>query len=297
MSDIPVWSCEFFPLKDGTALEDLTVGSRFGWKCHGDIPVSWDETKAQLAMPKEDGAYTLAILQTLRQDPNDVQYEVTAYKAGEHKPEYLRVLQGKGTANEKGFEVAQPKWAVKSVLDPKNPQQQPYGPFGPWNLGIPFWFVLTAALLLVTLIFLIVRKTRKMNQRRRMLDDLKLHKTALSPIYQFYRDARQLRRRMHTVKETTDLKKISEDLDREFRLFVLRQFQVPALEWSNRAILDDIRRRHRKTYRASADPLKKTLRELQKLKAQEKVSAEDLEQMHRMSLDTAEKLVEPGGRT
>jgi len=292
MSDIPVWNCQF----EGGDLSSLTVGAKFTMKCHGDIAVSWDQSASPvLVFPKEEDSYSLSILKTDQLAANDVVFEVTAYKPGEHKPEYIRVLQGKGTSTEKGFEFSKPIWAVKSVLDPQKQQPQPYGPVGPWRLSLPIWFWAALILALGLLAYAIVRKLRKVAQRRRMLEDLKLHRTALPPLFQFYRDARQIRRRLHTVKENEELKKISLDLDREFRLFVLRQFQVPALEWSNRSILEDLRRRHRKTYRLAGDSLRKTLRELEKLRTRIDVTLPDLEQMHRMSLDAAEKLMNEGG--
>lgn len=302
MSDVPVWNCEFATLPAGadrprTAADDignLTVGAKFMMKCHGDIAVTWDQTAPHFAFAKGDEQYSLYLLKVMRQDPNDAQYLVTAYKAGEHAPEYVRVLQGVKDA-EKGFEFSKPKWAVKSVLDPKQPPQ-PYGPFGPWNLHMPLWFMISLLIFAALAIFLIVRKARKMGQRKRMLEELKLHATAMPPLHQFYRDARQLRRRLHTLKESSELQQISQDLDKNFRLFVLRRFQIPTLQWSNRAILEDLRRRHRKIYRASGEPLKKTLRELDKLKARAVMEPQDVEQLYRMSLDTAEKLENAGGR-
>lgn len=294
MSDIPVWNCEFFALKDEPTLGALTVGAKFGWKCHGDIAVQWEPSPPRLAYAKPEDAYTLTILKVIRQDPNDAQYEVTAYKAGDHKPEYIRVLQNQGSPTEKGFEATAPKWDIKSVLDPKQPPQA-FGPFGPWQLSLPIWFIVAIVLVLTAVILMIVRRTRKYSQRRRMLEELKLHKTALLPLHQFYRDARYIRRRLNGVKDPSELKAITSDLDREFRLYVLRQFQIPALDWSNRAILEDLRKHHRKTYRAAGDSLKKTLRELEKLKARPEMDLKDIEQLHSMSLAAAEKLNDRGG--
>jgi hypothetical protein len=163
-------------------------------------------------------------------------------------------------------------------------------------LSVPLWFVILIFAILAAVVYFIVRKTRKISQRRKMLEELKLHKTAMAPLHQFYRDARVLRRRLHTVKESGELQQISKDLDRDFRLFVLRRFQIPTLQWSNRAILEDLRRRHRRAYRLAGAPLKKTLRELDKLKARSEMKAADIEQLQRMSLDTAEKLEADGGR-
>jgi hypothetical protein len=299
MNEAPVWNCQFAPRsgEGAEALDALTVGSRFAWKCHGDIGVAWDQKPFRLVFAKNEDQYTLSILKVLRQDPNDVEFEVTAYKPGEHKPDYVRVLQGQG-AEEKGFETAHPTWVVHSVLDPKQPPQ-PYGPFGPWSLHLPLWFIMIVALVAALIVGAVVRFVRKSTQRRRMLEELQRHKTVLPPLHQFYRDTRQLRRRLHNVKEPTELKQIGVDLDRDFRLYVLRRFQIPALEWSNGDILKDLRRRHRKTYLETHEPLKRTLRELMKMKERPQLAANDVEQMQRMSLETAEKLdaaMSAGGR-
>jgi hypothetical protein len=294
MSEVPVWTCDLaaLPEKNANDMTALTVGARFGMKCHGEIAVAWDASKPHLAFATPDESYTLQILKVIRQDPNDAQYEVTSYKPGDHAPEYLRVLQG-GPGGEKGFEVAHPKWTVKSVLKP-NEQNQPYGSFGPWRLSLPLWFIILICVVSLAVIGFVVRRVRKYQQRRRMLEELDRHRTAMPPLHQFYRDARLLSRRMHTAKDPVEFKQLSEDLNREFRLFVLRQFRIPAFDWSNRSIVKDLRQRHRKVYRASGIPLRKTLRELDHLRSRNEITAKDIEQMYRMSLDTAEKL--EGGR-
>ena len=291
MSDVPLWKCDFFQLKEsgGPGLESLTVGSKFGLRCHGDIAVNWDQGLPHLAFKTPEEQYTLVILQSTQQDPTDVQYIVTAYKTGEHKPEYIRILQG-AAGQEKGFEANGLTWTARSVIDPKQQQPQPYGPLGPWRLSLPLWFTITVVAALLVLAYVIFRRVRRHLQRRRMLEDLKRHQTALQPLHQFYRDARNLRRRMNAVKDGAELKAISADLDREFRLYVLRRFQIPTLDWSNGEILQDLRRRHQQTYRAGGEALKRTLRELTKLNSRSAIDLKDVEQMHRMSLDAAERL-------
>jgi hypothetical protein len=296
MSDVPVWNCEFAPVarQGATALDSLTVGSRFLLKCHGDIPVTWEgKTPPTLVFAKEEQDFTLAILNVFQQTPNAVEYEVTAYKPGQHKPEYVRVMQGLGTATEKGFEFDKPTWTVQSVLPPKQ-QAQPYGPFGQWNLALPLWFWLTILLVLAAIIYAIVRQVRRYTQRRRMLEELARHKTAVLPLHQFYKDARNLRRRLIDAKAQPDFAAIASDLNREFRLFVLRKFQIPTLNWSNPQILRELRRKHRANYNYAGDALKQTLRELSKLGSRGNLTVHDLEQVQRMSLDTAERLESTG---
>lgn len=285
MTDVPVWKCEFEAIPENPALDALTVGSKFTIHCNGDIPVEWQPGVApSIYFPQKEQQYTLAILQTTKLEPQEVSFVVTGYKPGQLEPEYIRFMQG-----EKGFEVAKPKWEIKSVLK-EGEKPEPYPAYGPWSIYLPWWFWVSIALFVVLVGYVVTRALRRRAQRQRMLEDLKLHRTALSPLHQFYRDARVLRRKLHNAKSTEELQQISIDLDREFRLYVLREFEIPTLDWSDGEILADLRKRHRRVYRRASENLKKTLRELFRLKSREKILLHDVEQLHRMSLETVERI-------
>jgi uncharacterized membrane-anchored protein YhcB (DUF1043 family) len=272
-------------LPENPALDALTVGSPFALHCHGDIPVEWTPGNSpKPTFPQKEQEYSLSVLQTTRLDAQDVSFVVTGYKAGKQEPDYIRFLQG-----EKGFEVVKPKWEIQSVVK-KDEKPQPYPSFGPWSILLPMWFLVSVVLVVGLIAYLVMRALRRRAQRQRMLEDLKRHRTALSPLHQFYRDARLLRRQLHNAKSVEDLKKISEQLDREFRLYVLREFEIPTLDWTNGEILGDLKKRHRRVYRKASEPLQKTLRELFRLKGRETILLHDVEQLHRMSLDAAERL-------
>jgi hypothetical protein len=284
---LPVWNCKFSPLPGEGApqMNELTVGSKFAMSCQGEIPVEWkQEAGVEARFAKKEESYTLYVLKAEKLSSNNAELTVTAYKPGKHAPEYIRIVQG-----DKGFEALKPTWEVQSVL-PKDQPPQPYGPFGPWSLDIPYWIFGALAILLCLIGFLVVRKLRKITQRRRMLEELALHKTALSPAHQFYRDSRTLRRRLNGAGTTEELRTISSDLNKDFRLYVLRQFQIPALEWSDRAIVEDMRKRYRLVHREAAEPLRRTLRELGRIVTQPNPLLPDVEQLHRMSLEAVEKI-------
>ncbi len=283
---LPVWNCEFKPADGPGAgqLDALTVGSLFKLDCHGDIEVPWKDGMLTAVFKEKESAYTLFVLKNLKLEPKAVELLVTAYKPGSHVPEYVRLIQG-----DHGFEMAKPKWEVKSVLKP-NEQTKPYPPFGPWSLSLPLWFIVTIVAILAAIVYFIARFVRRYNQRSKMLAELQRHKTALTPLHQFYRDSRNIRRKLFAVKQVEELNTISQELNREFRLYVLRQFEIPTLDWTDREIVRDLKKRHRKVYYRVREPLRKTLRELGRLATQREILIKDVEQLHRMSLDTVEKI-------
>lgn len=285
---LPIWKCEFNEVPGSVGMDALTVGSKFGMKCSGDIPVEWPEGAMEVLFPTKEGAYALAVLEEKTASPNGIELVVTGYKPGKHAPDYIRLVK-KGV----GFEVAKPEWEIKSVLKPNEPAQ-PYPPFGPWGLNFPMWVLIAAAIALALILFFGYRKIRRYNQRQRMLVELARHKTALAPINQYYRDARQLHRRLNNAKTAEELKVLADELNREFRLFILREFQIPTFDWSDRAIVDDLKKRHRKVYNEAGDRLRKTLRELSRMAAQKQILLPDVEQLHRMSLDTVERVSSAG---
>ncbi|NJL24903.1 MAG: hypothetical protein HC902_06840 [Calothrix sp. SM1_5_4] len=201
---VPLWSCEFAEAsgQGASRLSDLTVGAKFELKCHGDLAVDWaggDERPVRVAFAKEDENYSLVVLKAESLAPREARLLVTSYKAGKHAPEWVRVLQG-----DKGFEFGKPQWEIKSVLKPGE-QVQPYGPFGPWTLSLPLWLILLAVAVVTVLVYAVVRRVRRHHQRKRLLEELGRHRTALSPLHQFYRDSRTLRRRVDGAKDE-DLK-------------------------------------------------------------------------------------------
>ena len=282
---VPIWTCHFAdPTSGSDKLDNLTVGTKFAMACQGEIAVDWDQSPTTVKFNKDEEAFSLVILKTEKLEAKGALFEVTGYKPGDHHPEYFRVLQG-----EHGFEVAKPTWSIKSVLNPKD-KPQPFGPFGPFQVTVPPWVLVLTFIFIFALIMGLVRAIRNRLKRRRVLEQLKRHRTALPPAHQFYRDARLLRRRLYAAVESEELKSILKDLDRDFRLFLLRQFEIAAIDGTESDLLKALRRHPRVAWGEVESDLTRTLRELGRLVEQPVVHSSDVEQLHRMSVRTAEKL-------
>ena len=287
---VPIWSCTFADPQTGSdKLDNLTVGSKFAMSCRGEIPVEWEKTAPTVSFAKPEDEFSLVILRDEKLDAKEALFTVTGYKPGEHKPEYIRILQG-----ERGFEVAHPTWTIKSVLKP-NEEAKPFGPFGPFSVALPLWVWGALALILVLIAVRGVAWGRDRWRRRNIKAQLKLHATPLTPAHQFYRDARAIRKRLHAVVGVEDLKAILGELDQSFRRLLLRQYKIAALEGGEAVVIGEMRRRRAKVLAAVNPELGQMLRELGRLMSQPTITLSDVEQLHRMSVTCAEKIERVGG--
>ena len=287
----PLWRCSIDQLQNdpgGASLDALTVGAKFRLDCNGDLPVAWDVQQpvtVQLPDPNQQ-KYDLKILQTLSLEPQMAKFVVTSYRAGEFSPEYVRIFTGKA-----GFETTGLRWQVQSVL-PKDRKPEAYPAFGPYLINMPFWvwFVIFVAVLFV--VGAIYRLVRRYQQRKKVQQILKDHASALPPHTQFHREMRQIKKAIDSQQSTIG---IALKLDSEVRLYLLRTFQMPALDWSDREILKELKRKRRSLYDSERARVAKALRELTQLKKSDSVKTQDLEQMFVLSRDTVDRLERLGG--
>lgn len=281
----PLWRCSFDqvpPDIGGAPLDQLTVGAKFQMNCQGEIAIPWKDGEPQIVFAKpEEEKYSLVILKTVRKEERATSYIVTSYKAGEHNPEYLRVLTG-----DQGFETSGLQWAVQSVL-PKDKKPEPYPSRGPFLMPLPIWiwgFVLLGVLLIGWVGWRLVRRTR---QRRKVREILSGHASALPPHTQFHKDLRQIKK---AIESQTEPVETSAKLDTEFRLYLLRAFEIPTLDWSDSEILRDLKKKNHALYASEAKRLAKCLRELGQLRKNPDVKAHDLEQMFKLCRDTVDRI-------
>jgi len=279
VSDVPVWTCDF------EAPEHLTVGHHFRLRCHGDIAVDWSADLPVIKPAKAEDEFALVILSAEQLKPQAVQLTVTGYRPGDHAPEYVRVMQGS-----RGFETEKPKWKIESVIAQDSAPPKPYPSVGPFSVFGPPWLALTLYLVLILAAVLLGRAIYRWIKRRAFRRELEAQRTALSPVRQFYRDARALRRRLNQATDSDELRRVGVDLDRQFRLFLMREFEVPALTSSDAGLVKELRRHHRPVMDVAGDDLRKTLRELSRAQARPATLAADVDQLLRMCVDVTEMI-------
>lgn len=300
------FSCKTqIPDVPGLESGQLTVGRVFTLECTGPWPEGVDPAKLQIASPPpptdpkqkadQTAKYALKILGAKAISKDVVQFDVTTYLAGKVQIPALILTDGA-----KSFEANQIDFEVHSVLDPQQPKQEPYGPFGPMPISIPlsWWFMLAGAIVLAGL--LVFWRVRRRLQRRELMKKLEEHDSALSPAAEFYTKMRKLRRDhvLFSGGETaeTDTALVVRELERMFRTFFMRRFELPALDWNDGTLIRAFKREHRRAAEDVGSDLKKLLKEFGAAKSASRVETKDAVQLADVTRTLVEKIEKLEGK-
>jgi len=286
------------PPVEGLKENELTVGREFILVCDGEFPKNLAQEKLQFVL-KPEQKYQLHLLGFEFRTPTQADIKATAYQAGKFQFQDLQLSDGTQTLS-----LGPVQYAVESVLPKAEPgqpavKQEPYGPFGPAALSVPmlYWGLLAAAIGL--LILGVVVRIYRYVQRRNMLERLKEHDSALSPLAQFHQSMRRLHRGntvfLGTGASREDIQACVSETLHMLKLFLTRQYRMPAMEWSDRLILKDLKKYNSAVYAEYGVDLKKLLKEYNRgIQDKDSVSEQDalnlathcrmlVEKMERMS--------------
>ncbi len=254
---------------------DLTVGKIFSLKCDGDWPAV-EPGKVQLDLPEAD-QHQLKLLNFEFISKSQAQLVVASYKTGNHQFRNLQLRAGDQT-----IELSDLSFTVKSVIDPKDPVKEPFGPMGPLQLPLPVWYLLSALAVVVTIAAVFLFKWRIRSQRKKMLRQMRLDEMVQEAYYQFYAVLRKLQRSSFVgVELTTEQSdQVVKELNQAFKIYLARHFQVPTLNWPERKILSDLKKNHSEFYQEFQAPLKQALAELARATGpQKQMLLKDCEQL------------------
>lgn len=290
-----------------SGLEDnqLTVGREFYLNCKGDWPKDLVQEKLQFA-GDANMKYMLKVMGFEFRSPEEADIKVVSYVAAKVQIPQLVITDGV-----KSVELGQVAFQVETVLPkpdaaggmmPGQEQQakpEPFGPFGPATIPVPmlYWFALLGSIAFVALV--VSLRVWRMNQRREMLLRLKEHDVALSPMQEFHQAMRKLQRGNAAFygKEAseTELREATKELSRMLKVFLSRRLRVPAFEWGERLILNDIRSYHAVVFAEYGTKLRALLTEFKKAEsANAKLAVHDVSQLSeslRKTLEGVEALL------
>lgn len=288
------------PNVQGLKENELTVGREFLLVCEGEFPKDLVQEKLHFILKPEE-KYILKLKSFEFRSPTTADLKVTSYTAGQFQFPQLQLTDDKTT-----LELGSIGFTVQTVMEKPQPSQtgeapkkpEPYGPIGPATIGIPQNYWIALAVILAVLTSWLGSKIYRVVQRRRLLEDLKKHDSALSPISEFYANLRKLQR-YNTVffgGEGTpeDISTGVIELQRMLRLYLTRQYRMPALEWSPRLVVQDLKKYHPRVHAEEGVETQKLLNEFVKAQqAKNKVKTSDvlnLSKRTRLLIEGMEKL-------
>ena len=126
------------------------------------------------------------------------------------------------------------------------------------------------------------------------MDQLSTHNTALTPYNQFHREMRQLLREYQSSSYIKKSEKVGageygSELNRIFRLYLIRELQIPALNRKSREIMLELKRHHKPVFKSVGVEIQRLLREFEKaMESKEKLGMVDCDQFCEMSRGVVE---------
>jgi hypothetical protein len=217
--------------------QPLTVGTSFFLICKSpsSFGAQFDVKKLHLKLKPED-QYKVQILDAALLNETQVQLTVASYKVGPHQ---LKDLILKSESGEQ-FLIPEIQFEVTSVLNPQEPEKEPFGAMEPYTLAVPlsYWIVLG------TIFFLLLLKLywswRSFIHEKKEVQRLKSDyggKDALSGVQM---RLRTLRRQAAKAKEAQgEVGQIQNSLDlvwKEVLIYFGLRFERSTLEKTDRAL-------------------------------------------------------------
>lgn len=271
----PQWECkvETEP-KDS---KGFTVGEVFQVNCTG-TSLSLEEP-IKIVNP-EKMQYSLVYLKTLKKTENELQFLATSYASQSISHPFIHVVD----ANDGGFISQKMEIRSQSVIDQKNPPQGPFGPIQPMTFGWPYWIFFVVGLTFAVLLGWFAIFLRRHLQRKNLEKNIRKFQSPLGSYHQFTKDLRLLKRGVVFSAKAdwpeSQTQSYLAKLDEIYRMFVLREYTVPALSWSTSQIAKHVYKKNRHSYALFKKEFLKAFKELERAKSHvSELKPQDCEQL------------------
>lgn len=217
--------------------QPLTVGTSFFLICKSpsSFGAQFEAKKLHLNLKPED-QYKIQVLDGASLNETQVQLTVASYKVGPHQ---LKDLLLKAESGEQ-FLIPELQFEVSSVLNPQEPEKEPFGVMDPYTLPVPlsYWIVLgSSVILLLMKLFL---SWKSFVQEKKEVQRLKSDYSGKEVLSGVHLRLRSLRRQVAKVKETQgDVRQIQDTLDqvwKEVLVYFGLKFERSTLDKTDRKV-------------------------------------------------------------
>lgn len=259
--------CELkIPSAEGLQEQELTVGRTFELSCSSlQLPDGFQGEKAQFVLD-EKSEYAIKSLQVLEVTPTTLRMKAVSYKVGDWNLSELKLTDSVNTIS-----LGSLQYSVKSIMPQDQSIVEPYGPMGPLSISIPWFYIAFALAVVLTILTRTILYFRRRWQKQTLLQRSQADFLTGTALHQFHFYCRQWQRKYAFFNEESadqhQLKACLDEIDFQFKIYLVRSYQIPALDWSSRLIIKDLKKRHKEVYQAQGLALQKILNETNKAKA------------------------------
>lgn len=218
------------PEVKGLPASEMSVGRHVLLSCEGDWNKSFDFAQAQIKA-EENAKYLVHVLKSEARHSNAFDVDLTTYVAAE--AQFPEMILTDGT-NEISLGVQ--SFKTVSVLKKPEPGQEPQKPYGyvfPLQLQWPVIYVILGLTVIVLFLTGLVYQLRRAARYAKMIADLQQYDSLVSADLQFYKSLRMAEKLGYPMEE----------IEKAFRLYVLRTFDVPMFVLNHRQIIRFLKKR------------------------------------------------------
>lgn len=241
----------------------VTVGERFVLLCRGEVP-ELNPSSAEVRLDPAD-KYKLKVLRWERESGSELKLEAISSQVGKHALAPIQIVD-EGTS----VVIPELQFETRSVQDPQNPVQEPFGSIGPVAIGVPwiYWIALLGVVAFmgaVTAWRVLVRV-----QRRNLMREILSQAGADRPETELYRTLRRFQRESFYLLDPAapvpagEARQALDLLGGAYLLFLSRRFDLPASRWSARRTLSTLARENREIDPEALKRVRAILREIRR---------------------------------
>ena len=249
--------------------EKITVGEHLNLSCAGSESQPINMTKAEFKLP-ETQKYILKVLHASGTE-NNFTLDFTIYAPGDYKISDLVLTDGISD-----LALAGPAIKVESVLQPSAEGKPPeaFGSILPIGIHTPLYYYLLLTLMILLLAGYSAYRIRRNIYYKKLKEKLTKYNSPIEPDTQFYRSVRLAEKAGYPL----------EQVEKAFRLYNLRAYQLPMFELNNERILKYFRRNYPQ-HKNTRQNLNKILGEFEELHKHHELSVPDksefIKKLHR----------------
>lgn len=208
--------------------EKITVGDHLLLSCSGNNDPEFLLEKSAFKLT-ESQKYNIKVFKAKSTGVNEFSLDFTIYSPGDYKLSDLILTDGAKEINLSGSAVK-----VESVIKPGDDGKppEPFGSLLPIRIATPiYYYILLIAFVLITGFYAAYR-IRRYSYYKKLKEKLKQYNSPVDADTQFYKSLRMVEKAGYPLDQ----------VERAFRLYNLRAYQLPMFDLTNERVLKYFKR-------------------------------------------------------